>query len=252
MTKGWAVGSRTDPIARACGALGDGAPNTLFPLPYFGALPVDSCLKGRSRRAAAKCRRLTSEVDETLWGINWLSGTAGCRGHHADSGTVNSVSSELKRDTLARVAGAVQEFVPTSETPEASLKEVLRGTGADGDSYATGGELPQGALASFRCSKLVLSDDLSSAPMAHTLLPDEVADCLNDVERMQRTSVEVAKLEAEHGGSHPTRTQCSKPRLVFTTDNVDACTSWDLRSFAKIHCAPSGFSLCQRRTGSCD
>ena len=149
VSEGWAVGGRTDPIARALGALGDGAPNSMFPLPYLGALPVDSCLKGRSRRAAVRCRRLTSEVDETLWGINWLSGTAGCRGQHVDGATYNSCSSVLQRDTQARIVSAVTSFVPTDEAPEASLREVLRGTGADGDSYATGGELPQGALASF-------------------------------------------------------------------------------------------------------
>lgn len=39
--------------------------------------------------------------------------------------------------------------------------------------------------------------------MAHSLLPEKVADCLNDVERMQRTSEEVLKLEAVHGKIKP-------------------------------------------------
>ena len=58
----------------------------------------------------------------------------------------------------------MKDFTPSGEAPEASLREVLRGAGGDGCSYITDGELPQGALASLRFSKLVLADDLRGAP----------------------------------------------------------------------------------------
>ena len=83
------------------------------------------------------------------------------------------------------------------------MREVLRGTGSDGDCYAAGGELPRGALDSFRFSKLVLSDDLREAPMATTLLPEKVADRLNDVKRMQRSHEYVVALEECHGAITP-------------------------------------------------
>ena len=186
MCRGWSIGGRTDPIALSGGAIGEALPNTLFPLPYFGQLIVDTSLKARCRRAAQRYARLHAETDETLWSLKWLSGCAGSRGDHSDGRIQNSHTTVMQSETQGKVLKMVSDFVLTDEAPEASLREVLRGTGSDGDCYAAGGELPQGALASFSFSKLVLSDDLCGAPMATCLLPEKVADRLDDVKRMQR------------------------------------------------------------------
>ena len=169
--------------------MGEASPNFLFPLPYFGEVERDTSLKGRCHRAQVQGARLLAEADETLWSLNWLSGAAGTssRGGHSDGRTHNSPTTQAQRETLDDVLGAVKDFTPTGEAPEASLREVLRGTGVDGSCYAADGELPQGALASFRFSKLVLADDLCGDPRAASFLPPLVADRLNDIQRMQRS-----------------------------------------------------------------
>ena len=217
MTLQMAAGSRTDPVALSGGALGEASPNFLFPLPYFAAAERDTSLKGRCRRAATQSARLLSEADETLWSLNWLCGTAGKRGDHSDGRTPNSPISLLQREVRTDILDAVKAFTPTDEAPEASLREVLRGTGSDGSCYIADGELPQGALASFRFSKLVLADDLRGAPMASSLLPPAAADRLNDLQRMQRSQENISELDSRLGPITPytDRVFTQTPRVYY-------------------------------------
>ena len=196
---------------------GEASPNFLFPLPYFGEVERDTSLKGRCHRAQVQSARLLADADETLWNLNWLSGAAGSRGDHADGRTRNSPTTQAQRETLDDVLGAVKDFTPSGEAPEASLREVLRGAGGDGSSYITDGELPQGALASFRFSKLVLADDLRGAPQASSLLPPQVADRLNDIQRMQRSQEQIAELDDRLGpiSSYTDREFVRTPRVYY-------------------------------------
>ena len=113
--------------------------------------------------------------------VEWLRGRARTSCGLVDSCTVNSTTSGIRRATLQYVRSCVEESSPTDENPEAFLREVLRGAGEGTGDYAISREAPQGALATFKSSKVGLSDDLALAPRVEILLPESAAHFLKNI-----------------------------------------------------------------------
>ena len=182
------------PLLYACSAAPRSCPireRVLFPLERHHALSSPAAVSlGKGAKAS-----LARDVDEALWGLNYLHGESA----RSEAKSLNEWSAYRSRRIQASVWSRVEDAAlqaldhDGAQGPEGCLKHLLRGRSV----YDSA---PSSSVAPFESGRVALPTSLHGCPQLSSLLPAADRNLLEGFEqRLLRDPSEVESLIRDHG-----------------------------------------------------